>query len=171
MNLVVVVGEPAEGMPPATLPAIRVRPASRDDRAFALALVPRLAMELPAHWRRPQQVLAAYAVVVESLFETRADRSTLLVGLDVDTVPFGVALLLAASDGWSPRARGHLVQVAVATGPHGAPSVRALHDAATAWARASGYAVLAPADFRNGLPACVFCRDSETIPQPKEAAR
>lgn len=170
MNTVAVVGRPAEGMPPA-LRAMHVRPATRPDRAFALALVPRLAMDLPAHWRRPRQVLAAYEIVVESLFETRADRSLLLVGVDAGAMPFGVALLLAASDGWSRRARGHLVQAAVAGGPDRMRAASALHDLATAWALACGYAVLAPADFRDSLPACVFRRGSATIPQPKEAPR
>ena len=165
----VVAGRPTEGTLSAA-PAASVRPATRLDRAFALALVPRLAMDLPAHWRRPRQVVAAYEVVVESLFEARADRSTLLVGIDGDAGPFAIALLLAASDGWSRRARGHVVQVAVSEGPHGATAASSLHGVATAWALARGYVVVAPADFRDGLAACVFCRDSGTIPQPKEAS-
>ena len=143
---------------PSTLPAIRIRSATIDDRGFAMSLVPRLVASTPVQRRNPRKLFAAYVEVIESALAAMKSHAALLIAERADLRPLGLALLAAASDCYTHRRQGHLAQIAVAQGVERSKERTALVEALILAACSRGYVVLTSDGFRKSHPATALCR-------------
>ncbi len=116
---------------------IRIRPATPDDRAFVLGLLPRMAsFELPP-WRTPDEIIAGDFRPLEAWFENPPPAEALLVA-EIDGRPVGYSYLVVHTDFFTEQPHAHVSVLAVAKEAEGRGVGSALIEASTAWAVARG---------------------------------
>ena len=123
-------------------PAVRVRPATVADRAWILALAPRLHDFGPPPYReRGVMDGAVVASIGDALGGTRPDTAV-LVAEDAAGVRLGFIHLHGARDFFTGEAHGHVSDIVVAPEAEGRGVGQALMAAAEDWARALGFRLL-----------------------------
>jgi ribosomal protein S18 acetylase RimI-like enzyme len=114
---------------------LRIRPATLDDAAFVLGLVPRFAeFELPGD-RRSEELVDEFG---RSLREALAAGADVFVAEDADGTPVGFIHLQTATD-LTGRPRAHVGDLAVTQDAQGRGAGRALMRFAEQWAAERGH--------------------------------
>ena len=132
---------------------VRIRPASRADRDFVAALMPRLVEFGPPRWRDAEQMTAHDTrVITESLLDP-APGTAVFIAEDSDGTPLGLIHLHAATEHYNREEHGHVEDVIVAPGGEGRGVGRALLEKAEEWARGQGYRWLTLNVFAENLRA------------------
>ncbi len=122
--------------------AITIRPARPGDRAWILALAPRLHEFGPPPWR-PRDVMdrAVTASIAAGLTSPEPDQ-TVLVAESAAREPVGFVHLHAATDFHTGERHGHVSDIVVAPAAEGRGVGAALMAAAEDWGRAHGFRLL-----------------------------
>jgi GNAT superfamily N-acetyltransferase len=116
---------------------IQIRPATADDRAFVLGLLPRMAsFELPP-WRTPEEIVAGDYRPLDAWFDRPAPEEALLIA-ELDGQPAGYAYLIVHTDFFTEKPHAHLSVLAVAKEAEGRGVGSALIEASSAWALERG---------------------------------
>jgi GNAT superfamily N-acetyltransferase len=117
---------------------IAIRPAARDDRAFALETVMRLGAFGPPPWRTAEEIGEADARVVRAFFEKPPEGAALLVA-EAEGAPLGFIYLEVLRDYFVGEVHGHVGILAVTEAAEGQGAGGALMREAEMWARKRGY--------------------------------
>lgn len=118
--------------------AVTIRPATSDDSAFVLGLLPRLASFVLPPWRSAAEVAGGDRPPLEAWFDNPGPDEALLIA-EVDGRPAGYTYLVVDTDFFTGRQHTHLSVLAVAEEAEGRGVGSALVEASTAWAAARGH--------------------------------
>jgi ribosomal protein S18 acetylase RimI-like enzyme len=123
-------------------PALHIRPASPEDRAWILSLAPRLHDFGPPPYRpRDQMDRAVVASIDEALSGAKSDAAVFVAASAADE-PLGFIHLHGATDFFTGEPHGHVSDIVVAAEAEGQGVGQALMAAAEDWGRARGYRLL-----------------------------
>ncbi|MDT7604790.1 MAG: hypothetical protein QOF61_2787 [Acidobacteriota bacterium] len=123
-------------------PGVRVRPARTGDRAFILALVPRLAEFGPPPWRDAALMTSAEQSVIADTLATPKHNEAIFVAEDGDSQPLGFIHVVTHVDYFTREEHGHVSALVVAPRGERCGAGRALMLACEEWARVRGYHLL-----------------------------
>jgi GNAT superfamily N-acetyltransferase len=117
---------------------ISIRPATPQDRNFAVALADRLVdgFEAPSHRTKPELIEGDRRALVE-WFNKMPDGEAMLIA-ELDGTPAGVAYLVTLVDYFNERPHAHLSVLAVDKAAEGRGVGSALLSACEQWARGRG---------------------------------
>ena len=132
---------------------IRIRPASVNDQAFILSLLPRLVEFGPPTWRDvPQMIATDMQVVSEKLMNPSTDVA-FFIAEDEKRIPLGFIHLETRTDYYYHQKHGHIANLIVAPRGEGQGIGRMLIEKGEEWARAQGYRWLTLSVFAQNLRA------------------
>jgi ribosomal protein S18 acetylase RimI-like enzyme len=118
----------------------RIRPARAADRAFILALAPRLSsgFALPP-WRTTAEVTRAEELTLAAALVAPPEGSALLVAEDAGGRPAGFVYLQSLTDYFEQADHAHVSVLAVSAEAEGRGAGRVLLEEAERWAQERGY--------------------------------
>ena len=115
-----------------------IRPATLDDRAFALALADRLVSFDVPPWRSKAELADGDRRALAGWFKDQPADEAMLIA-ELDGQPAGCAYLLTLVDYFDERPHAHLSVLAVTDAAEGRGVGSALIDASIAWAKARSF--------------------------------
>ena len=118
---------------------ITIRPATPDDCAVILALVPRLVAFGPPPWRDPAAMIATDQRVLDALLRNPPAGTVFFVAQDDTGQVLGFIHLQPGHDYYQAAPHGHISDVIIAPHAEGRGVARALIAQGEAWAQAQGY--------------------------------
>jgi GNAT superfamily N-acetyltransferase len=120
-------------------PAVAVRTARPDDRAFVVATAERLSEFGPPPWRTREEVVAGEVRMLVDWFERPRPDAEILVAVDADGERLGFAMMESPTDYFRRAQHGHVAILAVAAHAEGRGAGGALLQAADSWSRERGF--------------------------------
>lgn len=123
-------------------PQVRVRRSTLADRAWILALAPRLHDFGPPEYRPRDAMDRAVVASIDAALTGGTPGAEVLVAEDAGGAPLGFVHLHGARDFFTGEEHGHVSDIVVAPAAEGQGAGRALMAAAEAWARGRGYRLL-----------------------------
>jgi GNAT superfamily N-acetyltransferase len=122
---------------------LRIRPATREDRDWIVALVPRLHEFGPPPWRVAELMDAFVADEIAAAVDAPLEDSVVFVAEQArDAAPLGFVYVVTEVDYFTRERHGHVSDIVVAQAGEGTGVGRALLEAAEQWAGARGYRLL-----------------------------
>lgn len=117
-------------------PAVSIRSATPDDRAFVLALASRLVdgFDAPSHRTKPE-LIEGDRRALEGWFDNPSKPGEAMLIAELDGTPAGCAYLVTLIDYFNERAHSHLSVLAVSAEAEGKGVGSALLDRSVAWAK------------------------------------
>jgi GNAT superfamily N-acetyltransferase len=120
---------------------MNIRPATSEDRAAILALVPRLSSVGVPPWRDVDQIVATDAETVSHTLEIPQAESRVLVA-ESEGALLGFIHLTTIADYYTGEQVGHVADIVVSPHCEGRGVGRALMGAGEEWARSRGYPMM-----------------------------
>jgi GNAT superfamily N-acetyltransferase len=118
-----------------------IRPATPDDRAAIVALVPRLSSVGVPSWRDVNQIVATDREAVSETLDDPSAENQILVA-EREGALAGFVHLTTITDYYTGQQVGHVADIVVAADHEGHGIGRALINAGEAWARSRGYPMM-----------------------------
>lgn len=132
---------------------VNIRPASIDDEAFILSLVPRLVEFNPPSWRDAEQMTAADRQILREKLSAQSADNAIFIAEDDKSVRLGVIDLQTGNDFYNREKHGHISNVVIAPEGKGRGIGSLLIEKGEQWARDLGYRWLTLSVFAQNLPA------------------
>lgn len=134
----------------------RVRPATPEDRAFILGLVPRFVEFGVPQWHDPRDIISAIERALDNPIGPPAGDPALMVAEGGAGERLGFIRMETRPDHFTGEKRGYVSEIAVAENGEGVG--RILMEAGEAWARDRGYRLLTLDVFAGNARARSFYR-------------
>ena len=132
---------------------IQIRPATREDQAFILSLLPRLVEFGPPPWRDVPGMITTDTQVVSDKLLNQTPDTAFFIAEDETGVPLGFIHLQAGNDYYYQEKHGHIANVIVAPEGEGRGIGRLLIEKGEQWARDQGFRWLTLSVFAQNLRA------------------
>lgn len=120
-------------------PAIHIRPATIEDQAFILSLIPRLTAFGPPHWRDVEEMTDYDSHIILETLHHQSEGTAILMAEDDNQIPLGLIHLFMGSDYYYKEKHGHISDLIVAPHAEGKGVGQQLLLAGEAWARDQGF--------------------------------